>query len=197
MIIKDSKIKLNKLNIFIYSWCLLIVIFAILNFILFVSPYWLTTHTTKNTSFNDRIKLGDESNYIYSTKNVRTGYFGLYKYCIQTRTIQNKINSIRDNLDVNSTSEFDLKQDSIAFVKCIGEWNQLKTFVNVYFAISTCLVGFACVLGVLCIAVCFWIIFFTDLPQIVLFLSSFIQIANGKFLLNRKIFKKSKSFSPL
>ena len=178
MITKNSKIKINKKNIFIYAWFLLVTIYSILNFILFLSPYWLSTNTSRNTLFNDKIKLFEEANHVYSTKYIRTGYFGLYKYCLQMQTIQNKLN----NILINSTNDLDLKQDSFAYFKCVGEWNQLETFVNVYFGISTCLVGFSCVLGIICIAVCFWIIFFNELPQVVLYLSSFIQIANGMII---------------
>jgi len=163
------------LNTIIYLWFIAVSVTAVCNFILFTSPYWFGINSSNiNMSLNgNKIKIyEDANNHLYSTKYLKIGSFGLYKYCVRM--------SILNTKQLNITNS--IKTDS-SFIKCIGEWNRLDTF-SVYFSISTCLIGFSCILGCVCVTVCFTIIFFINkMPQLVLYISSFIQIAIGLLVL--------------
>ena len=178
-----SKLEFNVANLIIYVWFLLIILFSIIYFIIFVSPDWISTNS--NNTLHSKIKLIDDENNAYSTRLKKSGHFGLYKYCIRLSTVKNKLNDF--TAPQNSTRNYFIKSD-VTYTKCVGEWNSLEAFQNVYFGISTCLVGLACILGIVCVAVCFWIIFCTKIPQVVLYLSSFIQIANGFYKIDYLIF---------
>ena len=80
---KTNSFKLT--NILIYVWFLMTITFAFLNFIVFLSPYWLSTGSLP---LNNKIRLFEEENLVYITKHQKqSGFLGLYKYCIRISTV--------------------------------------------------------------------------------------------------------------
>ena len=168
-------------KITIYLWFLLSILLSILNTIIFLNSYWLGNVNLVNvtSSVDDELtttNLEDLYQNDYQTQMHSIAYFGLYRFCFKETTVL-VVMDTRNRTDSVEDLKFKPYQ---SFFKCSGHFTQANTILNVYFMITTYMMGLTCILGYVCVAFSFLIAITS--PQFILYLSSFFQIIMGNSL---------------
>lgn len=166
----------TQTKIILYLWFLLTISFAILNTIVFTYPYWIgNTHFPIDSSIQELNVENINFDDLIFSKDYKA-HFGLFRYCLKD-LIKRNIKNLSDIVSVEIDTNGIFSEETFYF-RCSGHWSES---INIYFRISTYLVGFSCVVGILCVAICFLIVF--TYPQFILYVCSCLQLLIGRNLL--------------